>query len=173
MDAPLQAAYKALEEQIKDAIKEHHMNHSVISVGLNALLLYPDHAWNIGDLYGYEYDPETQRRERFLIARPEDLDQDVVYAKERRLVEIVKAELQDGPALLPCVRRLYPEARRHAATRDDSGAGRDPRRGADIRCATGKAGSVDCAEGCERECGLRSATPKLSRRESTFSAIPA
>jgi hypothetical protein len=96
MDPPLQAAYQALEEQIKNAIKEHHMNHSVISVGLNALLLYPDHAWNIGDLYGYEYDPETQRRERFLIAQPEDLDQGFVYAKERRLVEIVKAEPQMG-----------------------------------------------------------------------------
>jgi len=89
MDPALQAAYEALEEQIKNAIKEHHLNHSVISVGLNALLLYPDHAWNIGDLYGYEYDPETQRRERFLIAQPEDLDQGFVYAKERRLVEIV------------------------------------------------------------------------------------
>jgi len=96
MDAPLQAAYQALEEQIKNAIKEHHLNHSVISVGLNALLLYPDHAWNIGDLYGYDYDPETQRRERFLIAQPEDLDQEFVYAKERRLIEIVKAELQMG-----------------------------------------------------------------------------
>jgi hypothetical protein len=96
MDAPLQAAYQALEEQIKDAIKQHQMNHSVVSVGLNALLLYPDHPWNIGDLYGYEYDPETQRRERFLIAQPEDLDQQFVYAKERRLVELVKAELQMG-----------------------------------------------------------------------------
>ena len=81
MDPPLQAAYQALEEQIKNAIKEHHLNHSVISIGLNALLLYPDHAWNIGDLYGYEYDPETQRRERFLIAESEDLDQEFVYAK--------------------------------------------------------------------------------------------
>ena len=96
MDPPLRAAYQALEEQIKAAIKEHHLNHSVISVGLNALLLYPDHAWNIGDLYGYEYDPETQRRERFLIAQPDDLDQGFVYAKERRLIEIVKAELQMG-----------------------------------------------------------------------------
>jgi hypothetical protein len=96
MDPPLRAAYQALEEQIKAAIKEHHLNHSVISVGLNALLLYPDHAWNIGDLYGYEYDPEAQRRERFLIAQPEDLDQQFVYANERRLIEIVKAELQMG-----------------------------------------------------------------------------
>jgi hypothetical protein len=96
MDAPLQAAYKALEEDIKDAIKQHHMNHSVLSVGMNALLLYPDHAWGIGDLYGYDYHPETQRRERFLIARPEDLDENFVYAKERRLIEIVKAELAGG-----------------------------------------------------------------------------
>ena len=96
MDAPLRSAYQALEEQIKAAIKEHHLNHSVISVGLNALLLYPDHAWNIGDLHGYEYDPETHRRERFLIAQPENLDQEFVYAKERRLVEIVKGELQMG-----------------------------------------------------------------------------
>lgn len=96
MDVPLQAAYNALEEDIKDAIKQHHMNHSVLSVGMNALLLYPDHAWGIGDLYGYDYDPETQRRERFLIARPEDLDENVTYAKERRLIEIVKTELEGG-----------------------------------------------------------------------------
>ena len=147
MDPPLQAAYQALEEQIKNAIKEHHLNHSVISVGLNALLLYPDHAWNIGDLYGYEYDPETQRRERFLIAQPEDLDQEFVYAKERRLVEIVKAELQTGPPLLPRVRRLYPEARCHTAAGEHSGAGRDPRSGADVRRAPRKAGGLVCAEG--------------------------
>jgi hypothetical protein len=96
MDAPLRAAYKALEEDIKNAIKQHHLNHSVVSIGLNTLLLYPDHAWGIGDLYGYEYDPERERRERFLIARPEELDQKVVYAKERRLVEIVKNELTTG-----------------------------------------------------------------------------
>lgn len=96
MDAPLRAAYDVLEEDIKNAMKQHHLNQSVVSIGLNALLLYPDHAWGIGDLYGYEYDPETQRRERFLIAQPEDLDQNLVYAKERRLVEIVKEELAAG-----------------------------------------------------------------------------
>jgi hypothetical protein len=96
MDPPLRAAYKKLEEDIKSAIREHRGNNSVVSVGLNALLLYPDRGWSMGDLYGYEYDPETQRRERFLIARPEDLDQNHVYAKERRLVELVKAELRAG-----------------------------------------------------------------------------
>ena len=96
MDSKLQSAYKALEDDIKNAIRQHRSNHSVMSVGLNALLLYPDHPWNIGDLYGYEYDPETQRRERFLIAQPEDLDQDCLYAKESRLLELVKAELRSG-----------------------------------------------------------------------------
>jgi hypothetical protein len=96
MDSKLQSAYKALEDAIKNAIRQHRSNHSVMSVGLNALLLYPDHPWNIGDLYGYEYDPETQRRERFLIAQPEDLDQDCLYAKESRLLELVKAELRSG-----------------------------------------------------------------------------
>src|SRR5260370_13844280 len=96
MDSKLQSAYKALEDDIKNAIRQHRSNHSVMSVGLNALLLYPDHPWNIGGLYGYEYDPETQRRERFLIAQPEDLDQDCLYAKESRLLELVKAELRSG-----------------------------------------------------------------------------
>jgi hypothetical protein len=73
MDSTLQAEYKALEDDIKNAIKQHRSNHSVMSVGLNALLLYPDHPWDIGDLYGYEYDSEMQRRERFLIAQPEAL----------------------------------------------------------------------------------------------------
>ena len=58
MDVPLQAAYSRLEEDIKNAIKEHHLNHSVISVGLNALLLYPDHAWN----HSYQCPARTYRK---------------------------------------------------------------------------------------------------------------
>ena len=48
MDASLQAAYKALEEDVKNTIKQHRTNHSVLSVGTNALLLYPDHACGLG-----------------------------------------------------------------------------------------------------------------------------
>jgi hypothetical protein len=47
-------------------------------------------------LIGREFDPETQRREPFLIAATRDLDQSLVYAKERRLVEEVKASLERG-----------------------------------------------------------------------------
>jgi hypothetical protein len=67
-----------------------------MSVALNALLLYPDRPFGLGDLYGYEYDPETQKRERFLIAETQNLNECQVYAKERRLVEEVKAELAHG-----------------------------------------------------------------------------
>ena len=54
--------------------------------------------------------PETQRRERFLIAQPEDLDQNLVYAKERRLVEICEGGAGGWQPLLPRVRCLYQEA---------------------------------------------------------------
>ena len=96
MDPPLRDAYKKLEEDVKKALQEHRRNPTVMSVALNALLLYPDRPFGLGDLYGYERDPETKKRERFLIAETQDLSQDYVYAKERRLVEEVKAELRRG-----------------------------------------------------------------------------
>src|ERR1700722_18895937 len=96
MDPPLKEAYKKLEDDIKKALKEHRGNQSVMSVALNALLLYPDRPFRLGDLFGWEYDPETQRRERFLIAQTQDLDEEYVYAKESRLLEEVKAELARG-----------------------------------------------------------------------------
>ncbi|MFZ1976268.1 MAG: DEAD/DEAH box helicase [Candidatus Acidiferrales bacterium] len=96
MDDPLKQAYKRLEEDVKTALKEHHGNPSVMSVALNALLLYPDRPFRLGNLYGWEFDPETERRERFLISETRDLDEKLVYAKERRLAEEVKAELAHG-----------------------------------------------------------------------------
>jgi hypothetical protein len=47
-------------------------------------------------LIGREFNPETQRREPFLIAATRDLDENFVYAKERRLVEEIKASLELG-----------------------------------------------------------------------------
>ena len=45
---------------------------------------------------GREFNPETQRREPFLIAATRDLDENFVYAKERRLVEEIKTSLARG-----------------------------------------------------------------------------
>jgi hypothetical protein len=96
MDEPLKKAYEDLEEDIKKALREHRGNQSVISVALNALLAYPDRPFGFGDLIGREFNPETQRREPFLIAATRDLDEDFVYAKERRLVEEIKSSLERG-----------------------------------------------------------------------------
>ncbi|MGH9353170.1 MAG: helicase-related protein, partial [Terriglobia bacterium] len=96
MDEPLRKAYEKLEEAIKQALKEHRGNSSVISTGMNALLLYPDRPFGLGTLYGSEYDAEAGRRERFVIAEPEDLDESVLYAKERKLLEEVRSSLSRG-----------------------------------------------------------------------------
>ena len=96
MDPPLRAAYRQLEEDVKRALKEHRGNHSVMSVGLNALLMYPDRPYDLGELFGWEFNEETGRREKFLIGRAEDLDHGCLQAKERRLIEIVRAELGTG-----------------------------------------------------------------------------
>jgi hypothetical protein len=96
MDEPLRKAYEKLEEQTREALKEHHGNNSVVSVGMNALLLYPDRPFGMGTLYGSEYDPATGRRERFVIAEAEDLDENVLYAKERKLLEEVHQSLNLG-----------------------------------------------------------------------------
>jgi hypothetical protein len=96
MDDVLKRAYQKLEEEVKEALRKYRGNASVISVGMNALLLYPDRPFKLGTLYGSEFDPETHRRERFVIAEPEDLDEGVLYAKERRLLEEAKFSLSRG-----------------------------------------------------------------------------
>jgi len=96
MDPALKEAYEDLEQDIKEALREHRGNQSVISVALNALLAYVDRPYGFGDLIGREFNPETQRREPFLIAATRDLDENFVYAKERKLVEEVKASLERG-----------------------------------------------------------------------------
>jgi helicase-like protein len=96
MDPALKEAYEDLEKDIKQAFRDHRGNQSVLSTGINALMLYPDRPFELGPLSGWEYNPETERRERFEFAEPRDLDKAMVYAKERRLVEEIKAELAQG-----------------------------------------------------------------------------
>jgi len=96
MDPALKEAYQNLEQDIKEALREHRGNQSVISVALNALLAYPERPFGFGDLLGREFNPETQRRESFLIAATRDLDENIVYAKERRLLEEIKVSVNRG-----------------------------------------------------------------------------
>src|SRR5689334_18594695 len=96
MEPLMQAAYQELEDAIRTALKEHRGNRSVLSIMLHTLLLYPDHPYGLGSLYGTEFDPQLQRKVKFLIAHTRDLPQDRLHAKERRLVEEVKRELAEG-----------------------------------------------------------------------------
>jgi helicase-like protein len=93
MDAQLESAYRALEDDIKHALEEYGKSQSLLSVGMNALLLYPDRPFDMGDLTAFVHDPETGERQKILISRPQDLDRSAYYAKERRLIEEVRREL--------------------------------------------------------------------------------
>jgi superfamily II DNA or RNA helicase len=93
MDPQLENAYRALEDDIKHALEEYGKSQSLLSVGMNALLLYPDRPFDMGDLTAFVHDAGTGERQKILISRPEDLDRSVHYAKERRLIEEVRREL--------------------------------------------------------------------------------
>src|SRR5260370_2896316 len=95
MDKELHEAYSELEQDMKACLMENRKNRSVISKMLNSLLLYPDHPFGLGTIYVKRRDKERQW-EKFVIARPGDLPQDRLYSKERRLIEMVKAELAEG-----------------------------------------------------------------------------
>src|SRR5579864_8801921 len=96
MDPLMTEAYRELEDNIRKALKEHRGNRSVLSTMLNTLLLYPDHPYGLGTLYGNEFDPELKRNVRFVIADTRDLPKEQMYSKERKLVEEIRKELAEG-----------------------------------------------------------------------------
>lgn len=96
MDAAMAEAYRKLEDNIRQTLKEHKGNRSVLSTMLNTLLLYPDHPYDLGTLYGTEFDPELRRNVRFVIAESRDLPQNQLYSKERRLIHEIRQELVEG-----------------------------------------------------------------------------
>jgi superfamily II DNA or RNA helicase len=96
MDPLMKSAYQELEDAIRKALKEQRGNRSVLSTMLNTLLLYPDHPYGLGTLYGSDFDPELGRRIRFVIAETRDLAADQLYSKERKLIEEIRKELDEG-----------------------------------------------------------------------------
>ncbi len=96
MDGLMMSAYRELEDAIRKALKEHRGNRSVLCMMLNTLLLYPDHPYGLGTLYGAEFDPELKRNVRFVIAETRDLLEEQPYSKERKLIEEIKKELAEG-----------------------------------------------------------------------------
>lgn len=96
MDPLMMAAYRELEDAIRTALKEHRGNRSVLSTMLNTLLLYPDHPYGLGTLYGKEFDEDLKRNVSFVIAETQDLAEDQLYSKERKLIEEIRKELAEG-----------------------------------------------------------------------------
>jgi superfamily II DNA or RNA helicase len=96
MDEILENAYSDLEEDMVAALKANRKNRSVLSKMLNSLLLYPDHPFDIGEIYGTKPILGTKRKTAFLITRTKDLPKDRLYAKEQRLLEGIKQELALG-----------------------------------------------------------------------------
>jgi superfamily II DNA or RNA helicase len=96
MDPLMMDAYRKLEDLIRKALKEHRGNRSVLSTMLNTLLLYPDHPYGLGTLYGKEFDQELRRNVSFVIAETRDLPEEQLYSKERKLIEEIKKELAEG-----------------------------------------------------------------------------
>ncbi len=96
MDPLMMAAYRELEDAIRKALKEHRGNRSILSTMLNTLLLYPDHPYGLGTLYGKEFDQEVKRNVSFVIAETQDLPVEQLYSKERKLIAEIKEELAEG-----------------------------------------------------------------------------
>lgn len=97
MDKELREAYSELEKAIKQCLMANRKNRSVVSKMLNSLLLYPDHPFEIGTIWGKRRRKDDRTKwEKFVIAEPQDLPQDRLYSKERKLIETVKAELAQG-----------------------------------------------------------------------------
>jgi SNF2 family DNA or RNA helicase len=96
MDAELARAYAAIEKDIRDAVRENRGNRNLMSLMMHRLLLYPDHPFGIGEIWGKRFNPGTKCYEPFLVTETPDLPKDVLYAKERRLIEHVRAELRHG-----------------------------------------------------------------------------
>jgi hypothetical protein len=96
MDKALANAYEAVEEGIKQAMKTHRGNKSLMSVMLNTLLLYPDHPYGIGPIWGKQYDPKEGRLIPFFVTEPDDLPESETYAKEQHLIEDIREELSQG-----------------------------------------------------------------------------
>jgi hypothetical protein len=63
---------------------------------LHRLMLYPDHPFRIGEIWGKRFDPQEGRLVPFLVTKAPDLPEDEIYSKERKLIEDIREELRQG-----------------------------------------------------------------------------
>lgn len=96
MDATLARAYDGIEEDIREALRKHRGNRSLMSLMMHRLLLYPDHPFGIEAIYGNAFNPESKQVEEFFVTDPPDLDESALYPKEVKLIEDIREEIRQG-----------------------------------------------------------------------------
>jgi hypothetical protein len=96
MDAALAEAYAGIEGDIREALKNNRGNRSLMSLMMHRLLLYPDHPFGMGEIWGKRFVPQAGGYEKFLVTTAPDLPEDTLQAKERRLIEDIREELSNG-----------------------------------------------------------------------------
>jgi hypothetical protein len=96
MDADLGSAYAEIEKDITLALKDNRGNRSLMSLMLHRLLLYPDHPFGVGEIWGKRFEPQEGRLVPFLVTTAPDLPEEAIFPKERRLVEDIREELRQG-----------------------------------------------------------------------------
>jgi hypothetical protein len=99
LDPQLREAYMGIQEDIQHALRENRGNRSLMSLMslmLHRLMLYPDHPFRIGEIWGKRFDPQEGRLVPFLVATAPDLPENEIYSKERKLVEDIREELRQG-----------------------------------------------------------------------------
>src|SRR6267154_84001 len=57
MDVDLGEAYAGIEQDIREAVKKNRGNRSLMSLMMHRLLLYPDHPFGIGEIWGKRFNP--------------------------------------------------------------------------------------------------------------------
>ena len=65
MDAELGKAYAEIEQDIREAVKQNRGNRSLMSLMMHRLLLYPDHPFGIGEIWGKRFNPHLVVLSRF------------------------------------------------------------------------------------------------------------
>jgi SNF2 family DNA or RNA helicase len=96
MDEDLAKAYSEIEKDIREALAQHRRNRSLMSLMMHRLLLYPDHPFGLGEIWGKVFDPAGQCYEPFRVTTAPDLPQEFIYAKERRLIDDIREQLRQG-----------------------------------------------------------------------------
>ena len=89
-------SYEDLAEQIKETIADYPKDKGLRSIMLNTLLCYPDHPHGWDTIYRTMYNRQSGEYVTIKVAEPANLDEDLIYPKERELINDIRLELAEG-----------------------------------------------------------------------------